>query len=79
MGIYLLGKCRLGDQTVFYQVAFFFFSPLRQKGALEAVSKAVEIFSFIHKHHLTSTWSLRSEQVAPGGTEMGAAVSRRPW
>ena len=76
-GIYLLGRGRLGDQTIFYQVAFFF--PLRQKRTLEAVSKAVEIFSFIHKHHLTSTWSLHSEQVAPGGTEMGAAVSRRPW
>lgn len=76
-GIYLLGRRRLGDQTVFYQVDFFF--PLRQKRTLEAVSKAVEIFSSIHKHHLTSTWSMRSEQVVPGGTEMGGAVSRRPW
>ena len=68
-GINLLGRHRLGDQTLFYQVDFFFFSPLRQKTTLEAVSKAVEIFSSIHKHHLTSTWSMRAEQVTPGGTE----------
>ena len=68
-GINLLGRHRLGDQTVFYQVGFFFFCPLRQKTTLEAVSKAVEIFSSIHEHRLTSTWSMRAEQVTPGGTE----------
>ena len=34
MGIYLLGKCRLGDQTVFYQVAFFFFVPFKTERGL---------------------------------------------
>lgn len=50
----------MGTRQYFIKWLFFFRDI---KGGLEAVSKAVEIFDSIHRHHLTSTWFMRNKQV----------------